>query len=41
MTKYRSLNLQDGAVICALTALDTDLNQFHALCMEQGLQGFL
>ena len=36
MTKYRSLNLQDGAVICALTALDTDLNQFHALCMEQG-----
>lgn len=36
MTKYRSLDLQDGAVICALTALDTDLNQFHALCMEQG-----
>ena len=36
MTRYRSLDLTDTNVICALMALDTDLREFHYLCMEQG-----
>ena len=37
MTKYRSLDLNDTNVICAFMALDTDLREFHYLCLEQGL----
>jgi hypothetical protein len=36
MTKYRSLDLNDADVICTLMALDTDLREFHYLCLEQG-----
>ena len=36
MTRYRSLDLNDTNVICALMALDTDMSQFHYLCLEQG-----
>jgi hypothetical protein len=36
MTRYRSLDLSDTKVICALMALDTDLREFYYLCLEQG-----
>jgi len=36
MTRYRSLDLEDHAVVCALSALDTDLRQFNYVCIEQG-----
>ena len=36
MTRYRSLDLNDTNVICKLVALDTDMSQFHYLCLEQG-----
>ena len=36
MTNYRSLDLNDPTVICELVALDTDMTQFHYLCLEQG-----
>jgi hypothetical protein len=36
MTSNESLDLRNGTVICALMALDTELSQFHYLCMEQG-----
>jgi hypothetical protein len=36
MTKFRSLDLNDTDVICKLMALDTDMSQFHYLCLEQG-----
>jgi hypothetical protein len=36
MTHYRSLDLSDTKVICALMALDTDLREFYYLCLEQG-----
>lgn len=36
MTRYRSLDLNDTDVMCALMALDTDLREFYYLCLEQG-----
>ena len=36
MTRFRSLDLNDTDVICELVALDTDMLQFHYLCLEQG-----
>ena len=36
MTRFRSLDLNDSDVICELMALDTELLQFHYLCLEQG-----
>ena len=36
MTRFRSLDLNDTDVICELVALDTDMSQFHYLCLEQG-----
>ena len=36
MTRYRSLDLQNGSVICALMALDAELCEFHYLCAELG-----
>ena len=36
MTNYRSLDLNDTKVMCALMALDTDLREFYYLCLEQG-----
>ena len=36
MTRYRSLDLNDTNVICELMALDTEMLQFHYLCLEQG-----
>ena len=36
MTRYRSLDLQNGSVICALVALDAELCEFHYLCAELG-----
>ena len=32
----KSLDLNDSDVICTLMALDTDLREFHYLCLEQG-----
>jgi hypothetical protein len=36
MTRYRSVDLNDTNVICAIMTLDTDLREFHYLCQEQG-----
>ncbi len=35
--EYRDvLDLNDKAVLCSIVALDTELNQLHKLCIEQG-----
>lgn len=36
MPRDQPLDLNDPTVICALTALDTDLKEFHYKCMELG-----
>ena len=36
MSHGEHLDLQDCTVICELMALDTELSQFHYLCIEQG-----